>query len=75
MRPPWTVLCLALAPLAGCELDTPFNTPEPPCDERAAWWPDVDGDGAADSDEVWVTCEDPGEGWTDEPYLDTDGSG
>lgn len=77
MRHAPAVLGLALVALAGCEIEGPFNTPDPPCDERSAWWPDEDGDGEPDTDEVYVTCDDPGEGWTDTPWVspDTDGSG
>ena len=73
------MLGLALVCLVGCEIEGPFSQPEAPCETRSAWWPDADGDGEADSDEVYVTCDDPGDGWTDSPWVepdtDTDGSG
>ena len=61
--------------LVGCELDGPFSEPTAPCYERSEWWPDQDGDGEPDSDQVYVTCDDPGEGWTDTPWVDPDTDG
>ncbi len=38
------------------------DPPAPPCEERGAWWEDLDGDGVGGSAEVWVSCEQPA-GW------------
>ena len=63
-------LALTLLLLGAC-LDNPLDRPEPPCDDRGAWWSDTDSDGVGDPGaEVWVTCEDPGAGWTDVPPAD-----
>lgn len=60
---------LLLFALSSCDVGNPIRRDEAPCDERTPWYP-IDG-----SDQIYVSCEDPGEGWTREPPpLDTDDS-
>ncbi|MDP2307879.1 MAG: hypothetical protein Q8P18_17770 [Pseudomonadota bacterium] len=58
---------MLLVLLMGCSVyeklfDLLEEPPVPPCDERAAWWEDADGDGAGSPADVWVSCEQP-DGW------------
>jgi len=66
-------LCIVgLALLPAC-VENPFETIEAPCEERGGWYADTDGDGVGDpGSDLWVTCDDPGEGWTDVPPPHTD---
>jgi hypothetical protein len=60
--------------LSGC-IEDPFALPPASCEDRRGFYADTDDDGIGDpGGEVWVTCEDPGEGWTDvpPPGQDTD---
>jgi len=65
------IILLGCAAVA-CDGESPFATPQAPCESRTAWWPDEDGDGEAEPGEVLISCEDPGDGWVDEPPPDTD---
>jgi hypothetical protein len=60
--------------LSGCSLPDVLSSPTADCDERTAWWPDDDGDGVGEDDEVLFLCDDPGEGWTTTPptFEETD---
>ena len=71
--PAWRLGAVILA-LGACDIDNPFETVEPPCEAREAWYEDADGDGIGDDGaEVWIACEPPGDGWTLEPPpADTD---
>ncbi|MES2643595.1 MAG: hypothetical protein V4850_29185 [Myxococcota bacterium] len=58
---------MLLVLLMGCSVydklfDLLEEPPESPCATRAAWWEDVDGDGAGNPAEVWVSCDQPA-GW------------
>lgn len=58
---------MLLVLLMGCsvydKLFVLFEEPaQSPCDQRAAWWADADGDGAGNPFEVWVSCDQP-DGW------------
>jgi hypothetical protein len=58
---------MLLVLLLGCSVyeklfEVLEEPPAPPCAERTAWWEDLDGDGAGNPAEVWVSCEQPA-GW------------
>ncbi|MDP2312990.1 MAG: hypothetical protein Q8P41_08800 [Pseudomonadota bacterium] len=58
---------MLLVLLMGCSVydklfDLLEEPPTSPCETRTAWWEDVDGDGAGNPAEVWVSCEQP-DGW------------
>lgn len=60
---------MLLVLLLGCSVyeklfDLLEEPPVPPCDARAAWWEDADGDGHGNPADVWVSCEQP-DGWVD----------
>jgi hypothetical protein len=55
------IACLLLAACLDIELP-----PEANCAERAAHWPDADGDGVGDAGEVYIGC-DPPDDWVDVP--------
>jgi hypothetical protein len=66
----WLVL------LAGCNLLRTLkgaDAYEDPCDQRAAFWADTDGDGVGDTGSVYIGCERP-DGYVDvpPPTPDTD---
>ena len=59
--------------LLACDIDTPFDVAVAPCDARRVWYPDADGDGLGEDGEIYVSCKDPGQGWTETPPpSDTD---
>ena len=63
---------LACLLLSAClDIEPP---PEANCAERAAHWPDADGDGEGDAGEVYIGC-DPPDGWVDVPPAATATSG
>lgn len=58
---------MLLALLLGCSVYEELfalleDPPTPPCAERRAWYADLDGDGAGDPADVWVSCDEPA-GW------------
>ncbi|TVQ91863.1 MAG: hypothetical protein EA397_08145 [Deltaproteobacteria bacterium] len=52
---------LLLLALAACDAENPFRAEELSCEERQIWYP-LDG-----GEEVIISCDDPGEGWTLDP--------
>lgn len=60
---------MLLVLLLGCSVyeklfDLLEEPPVPPCDARAAWWEDADGDGHGNPADVWVSCDQP-DGWVE----------